>query len=338
MSVQGLGYLGIETVNLENWGHFATGLLGLQRIDRSRSTLALRMDDRKQRIVLNEGSRDGVSFFGWEVAGAPALEAVAARLEAAGAPVALASRALAEERHVAELLVTADPMGNRLELFHGPAIASEAFVPGRSISGFRTGVNGMGHVVFTAPTGEAVEAMSRFYIDVVGLRLTDYYSSPFEARFLHANPRHHSLAIVQTGQAGFHHLMMELYSLDDVGQGYDLARLEEGRIATTLGRHTSDFMTSFYAWTPSRFMVEYGWGGRSIEPESWQPHERGEGPSLWGHERSWAPPEVEERARELRLRNAALGRRAPVQVMEGNYELQDGVCPWWDGLKASARK
>ena len=54
--------------------------------------------------------------------------------------------------------------------------------------------------------------------------------------------------------------------LDDVGQAYDLALGEEGRIATTLGRHSNDFMTSFYANTPSGFFVEYGWGGRSIDP------------------------------------------------------------------------
>ena len=59
--------------------------------------------------------------------------------------------------------------------------------------------------------------------------------------------------------------MMELFSFDDVGQGYDIALGEEGRVGVTLGRHTSDFITSFYSWTPSAFMVEYGWGARSID-------------------------------------------------------------------------
>jgi len=29
-------------------------------------------------------------------------------------------------------------------------------------------------------------------------------------------------------------------------------------------------------------------------------------------------------------------RRAPLQVMEGNYERMSGVCPWWDGLTERA--
>ena len=48
-----------------------------------------------------------------------------------------------------------------------------------------------------------------------------------------------------------HHMMVELFSLDDVGQAYDVALGEPDRIGVTLGRHTNDFMTSFYAKTPS---------------------------------------------------------------------------------------
>jgi hypothetical protein len=27
------------------------------------------------------------------------------------------------------------------------------------------------------------------------------------------------------------------------------------------------------------------------------------------------------------------GLRRPVQVIEGNYDLMDGVCPWWESVK-----
>jgi hypothetical protein len=76
--------------------------------------------------------------------------------------------------------------------------------------------------------------------------------------------------------------MMELFNFDDVGQGYDLALADEGQVAVTLGRHTSDFITSFYTWTPSAFMVEYGWGARTIDVERWKAYERKEGPEHLG--------------------------------------------------------
>ncbi len=79
--------------------------------------------------------------------------------------------------------------------------------------------------------------------------------------------------------------MIEYNSLDDVGQGYDLLQYEDNKIAYTLGRHTNDYMTSFYSITPSGFFIENGWGGRIIDPKTWKPIETFEGPSFWGHER-----------------------------------------------------
>jgi hypothetical protein len=58
---------------------------------------------------------------------------------------------------------------------------------------------------------------------------------PRRAYFMHVNGRHHSLALIKTGKASLHHLMMECLSLDDMGEGYDVALSEEGRIGTTLG-------------------------------------------------------------------------------------------------------
>lgn len=334
MGVKALGYVGVGTSNLEEWSQYATGLLGLQKVDKSRSSLAFRMDDRKQRIAIKESKIEGIEFTGWEVSDADALQSLAALLEKSGVPVSHADKALTDERHVMDLIYFLDPIGNRVEVFHGAAVATEAFAPGRAISGFRTGVNGLGHIVYTVDTAQTVKKMTEFYIGLLGFRLTDYYSEPFEARFLHVNPRHHSLAIIQTGTTALHHLMMELYSFDDVGQGYDIAVKQEDRIAATLGRHTSDFMTSFYAWTPSQFMIEYGWGGRAIDPDSWKAFERREGPSLWGHERHWASEEFRAKARDMRLANGESGLRAPIQVMQGNFELMDGACPWWDGNTA----
>ena len=55
---QALGYVGVRAKDLADWSSYGSGLLGLQRIDKSRSTLAFRMDDRKQRIIVSaDGAR-----------------------------------------------------------------------------------------------------------------------------------------------------------------------------------------------------------------------------------------------------------------------------------------
>jgi 2,3-dihydroxybiphenyl 1,2-dioxygenase len=336
MAIQSLGYVGIRTKSLEDWATYGGRFLGMQLVDRSGSTLAFRMDDRKQRVVVQEDGGEGPAFYGWEVADAAALDRLAAELDRAGVAVARGARALADERRVRDLIVFSDPAGNRVEVFHGAETTAEPFQPGRAISGFRTGPLGMGHAVLTA---ERVDDVIPFYTDILGFRPSDYILKPFKAYFFHVNPRHHSLAFIESGRNGIHHLMVELFYLDDVGQAYDLALGKPEMIGTTLGRHVNDYMTSFYSWSPSNFLVEYGWGGRSIDPDNWTPHERTEGPSLWGHDRSWLTAEGRAEARDMRIRTAAAGTRVPVQVVEGNHELQPGTCPWWDaavkGRKAS---
>ena len=334
MQLQALGYVGIRANDLEEWATYGTRFLGMELVEKSRGTLALRMDDRKQRVIVHADAGEGPSFYGWEVADAAALDAFTAHLENSGVRYARGSRALADERRVRDLIVFADPVGNRLEVFHGAETTPEPFKPGRSISGFRTGPLGMGHTVLTA---ERLDDVLPFYTDILGFRLSDYILRPFKAYFLHINSRHHSLAFIETGKSGIHHLMVELCYLDDVGQAYDLALRKPESIGTTLGRHTNDQVTSFYSWSPSKFLVEYGWGGRTIDPRNWAPHERTEGPSLWGHDRMWLSPEGREEARDLRIGVAEAGGRVPLNVMDGNYLRARDVCPWWDA-NIAARK
>src|SRR5262249_60330753 len=104
--------------------------------------------------------------------------------------------------------------GTRPEFFTGAATASDPSKPGRWISGFRTGPLGVGHAVLhVKDINDAVP----FYRDVLGFRLSDYMVRPFNAYFFHANPRHHSIAFIETARSATHHLLVELYTLDDAG-------------------------------------------------------------------------------------------------------------------------
>ena len=153
--------------------------------------------------------------------------------------------------------------------------------------------------------------MCAFYEGLLGFRLSDYFLRPYPARFFHCNPRHHSLALTATGKNAPHHIMMELYSLDDVGQGYDIAQGNEGQVAVTLGRHSGDYMTSFYSWNPSGFMTEYGWGGQVVDDATWKPFERPYGPSIWGHDRAGSQPRSRTRRAQMRMKAAEDGLRQP---------------------------
>jgi len=317
--LKSLGYIGVRSDKLADWSELATKLLGMQQVDQASNLRTFRMDDRKQRYIISSDGAEGLGFMGWEVDSRGDLDKLAARLETAGVAVARGSRALAEQRRVTDLITFADPLGNRLEAFWGPEVADTPFVPGRPISGFLTGALGMGHVVMNVAS---VDTLLPFYRDVLGFGISDYSLKPYKLFFFHVNGRHHSLAMVETGKQSLHHFMVELGSLDDVGQGYDLAQMRDNGIAYSLGRHTNDFMTSFYTRTPSEFFIEYGWGGRIIEPANWQPYEMHDGPSYWGHERLSMTPTQREHFRNMRLDLAGRGVRAPVN------------CAWFDAVRA----
>ena len=330
MEIQAFGYLGIGSDRLEQWEDFATHQLGMQMVDRGGGTRAFRMDDRRQRLVVDRGLASGERAFGWEVSDAAALATLAARLEQAGVAVHREPAALAQQRAVAELISFADPSGNRLEAFHGAQVADMPFQPGRMISGFRTGPLGMGHTLIAV---RDIGAALAFYRDLLHFRISDYILAPVCAYFLHVNPRHHSIALVAAPHDGMHHLMVELFSFDDVGQGYDLALMQREQIVATLGRHSNDLITSFYMRTPSDFLVEYGWGGRDVDDATWRPQEMTTVGSFWGHDGLFrAIGGVDPPPADLRPGAQSQTLRAPVQVMDGNYERLSGVCPWWDSL------
>ena len=67
MAICALGYLGIQSDKLADWSDFATRLLGMQQVDLASTSLAFRMDDRKQRLVVSNEPGDTLAFMGWEV-------------------------------------------------------------------------------------------------------------------------------------------------------------------------------------------------------------------------------------------------------------------------------
>ncbi len=239
----------------------------------------------------------------------------AKRLDVIGIPVQLGNKNLTDMRFVEELLYFDDPAGNRIELVYKPHLDKDSFISGRPISGFKTDICGLGHAVLHVSN---VNDLIPFYRDTLDFKISDYSHDPISLCFFHVNGRHHSFALIGTGQQGFHHFMVEYQNLDDVGQGYDLLQYKEGSIAYTLGRHTNDYMTSFYAHTPSGFFIENGWGGRIIDPNTWIPHETNMGPSFWGHERLYLPDNERLKFREKRMETAREGKQSPMII----------DCPW----------
>jgi 2,3-dihydroxybiphenyl 1,2-dioxygenase len=286
-AISGLGYLGFEVSDVAAWERFAADALGLLVSGRrSDGSVAFRVDDQAQRIVVHPGSRDDLAYAGLEVEDEATLGRLSDGLTKAGFPTADAGDDVARARRAKRVHRLEDPNGVPVELFRGPERAADPFRSSLVPSGFVTGDEGLGHVVLAAMDPQATE---RFYCDLLGMRVSDRIEAELAPgfslliTFLHANPRHHTLAFAAAPMPKrVHHFMLEVGAMDDVGRAYHRCLTAGVEIANTLGVHPNDRMFSFYARTPSGFDVEFGWGGRKIDDATWKVG-RYDRTSVWGH-------------------------------------------------------
>jgi 2,3-dihydroxybiphenyl 1,2-dioxygenase len=288
--LKSLGYITISTCDIDRWRHFAFGVLGFaEGKGPDGSALYLRMDERAARLIVVPGETDRVITVGWEVRDHPALQRVKATLEGAGLPFKQLSAEEAEARRVEEVITFEDPAGTTLEVFHGPVLDHSPVITPFGAK-FVTGDQGLGHIVLPAtdPNG-----LFDFYTEILGFRSRGAFRvpmpkefGPVRVRFLGINERHHSLAICPAAHLrdpGVVHIMVEVDTLDAVGQALDRINAEGVQLSSTLGRHTNDKMVSFYVRAPGDWDIEFGTDGMRVD-ETYYTAEEITADSYWGHQ------------------------------------------------------
>ncbi|MGB8390271.1 biphenyl-2,3-diol 1,2-dioxygenase [Mycobacterium sp.] len=288
--LKSLGYIKISTADIDRWRHFAFDVLGFaEGKGPDSSALYLRMDERAARIIVVPGEKDRVVTVGWEVRDHAALQRVKAALDGAGVAFKQLSVDEAETRRVEEVITFEDPAGTTLEVFHG-AVLDHSPVITPFGARFVTGDQGLGHVVLPATDPNGV---IDFYTEVLGFRSRGAFRvpmpkefGPVRVRFLGINERHHSLAICPAAHQrdpGVVHIMVEVDTLDAVGQALDRINAEGIQLSSTLGRHTNDKMVSFYVRAPGDWDIEFGTDGMRVD-ETYYTAEEITADSYWGHQ------------------------------------------------------
>ncbi|MFD7430411.1 VOC family protein [Streptomyces sp. NPDC059818] len=295
--IRGLGYLRVQTRDIDRWRELTVEALGFaEGSGPDPDGLYLRMDERRARLVVLPGDSDRVLSVGWEVRDQFALAAVGRAVEASGTPVKPLSATEADDRGVEEGIVFDDPAGVPVEVYFAPVLDHSPVLTGFG-QRFVTGGQGMGHVVL--PTTCAEETVA-FYTEVLGflprggIRLSGRSpeAPPRRVRFMGVNERHHSLAVCPAPhgeEPGLVHLMVEVDSLDAVGRALDNVGNRGFSLSSTLGRHTNDKMVSFYVRAPGGWDIEYGCDGMRVD-ETHYTAEEITADSYWGHDWSGSEP------------------------------------------------
>lgn len=282
--IAGMGYIVVQTTEVEPWRSYAANLLGMMpsKLPLPEGMYAFRMDDRMARVIVQPGDND-VAAVGWEVASRDDWDELLQRLDKAGVKGETITGAEAQQRGVTTVHRVNDPSGAVVEFAHLPMLDPiDRFVSPTGVC-FVTGDQGMGHVAkAVANYKDTVD----FYIGLLGFRQRETIDKAIQASFSSPNPRQHSVALIDGhGENHFHHFMVEVDSIDDVGRCLDRVMNGEAKLTVGFGRHFNDRMISFYMASPSGLQVEYGYDGLRVDPELWVENTQGGvgGASLWGH-------------------------------------------------------
>lgn len=290
MKIQALAYIVAESTDIAKWQHYAEQVLGAASSPAPGGALYVKLDERAQRMIAVPGAADRYFASGWEVADAQGFADTVAALKKAGVAVQDGSEAERTLRGFERMAVFTDPAGNRHELVQGYCGRESPFVSPIGVAGFKTGTQGMGHTVL--PAAGTFDETLKLFRDVLGFGLSDVFNfqpgpgAPvIRIYFLHAGAgRHHSIALAEMpNPAGCVHVMVEVNSMTDVGLASERRAKHGVKLMATLGEHENDRMTSFYMMTPGNFALEYGWGGISVDPATWQTTQTKQ-VSIWGHD------------------------------------------------------
>jgi 2,3-dihydroxybiphenyl 1,2-dioxygenase len=276
-----LAYVDVDSTDLADWVSFGGGVLGMQVIA-SEDRVHLKMDSRPWRIRATPSDRDGLRGLGWLAQDAASFETLREQATASRGPVVELDEAACVERSVERGFSFADDLGFRHEVTFGMT-AGEPFQFTGTTTGFVTGEMGMGHVVFYVSDLARADSL---FIDLFGMSLREDIPTQVGGggHFYSCNPRHHTVAVVDSGHPpGVMHVMVEMAEIDDVGTALDRAREEGWESRTPLGRHRTDHMLSFYVPGPGGFDFEVGCGGLNVDDETWATAKETMRKRAWGH-------------------------------------------------------
>jgi len=221
-----------------------------------------------------------------------AVDALHARVTAAGAPQVDAPAAIAEPGG-GYGFAFADPEGRLLRVVTGDARHADARAqPDRPEK--------ITHVVLNTPRQEEAAA---FWVKALGFEVSDRSL----LTFIRCNADHHNVAFHPGESSTLHHIAFEMDGIDSVMRGAGRMRDAGHPIEWGLGRHGPGNNVFAYFVGPDDFVIEY-----TAEIEQVDEHYRVRQPSEWayppGHSDLWGatpPPSERMKAAQKKIRFAA---------------------------------
>ncbi|HXP31798.1 MAG TPA: VOC family protein [Stellaceae bacterium] len=148
--------------------------------------------------------------------------------------------------------------------------------------------NRLGHVLLHSPD---LETMTRFYTEILGLRLSDRVPGLIAFMHLPVGGDHHVVALLAEARPGFHHASFEVGSPDEIGIGAQRVLGAGYKNGWGFGRHVLGSNFFHYLRDPWNSLAEYFCDIDQIPGDgSWRAEDHGAEDALF----RWGPPVPEE--------------------------------------------
>jgi catechol 2,3-dioxygenase-like lactoylglutathione lyase family enzyme len=196
INVKRLGHASFSTPDFEQQVDYWTGVIGLQVIERTRDTALFATKLGQEAIAIERGSASELKRLSFQVAPGSDLGELQANLSLHGVRSEQCSDI---SPGVAQAIVFNDPKGTRIEVFadyqfHKHDLSDTGISPVK-----------FGHVAYRV---EDVQAITDFYCDVLGFRVSDWMGDHFS--FLRCGVDHHTVNFVRYDTPALHHIAFEV--------------------------------------------------------------------------------------------------------------------------------
>ncbi len=242
ISVKKISHACYETPDLDLQVEYFTEVLGLALISRSADEVFLGGTIDHHSVVLRRAAKSECSRLGFQIGADDDLDEFERQLQSHGIDTVRKSD---PEPGIAHELTFVDPKGTTIEVFHAQPVTGRRFTE-KGIN-----PNKLGHVAFHVP--DAV-AMTDFYCDVLGFRVSDWLERRFS--FLRCSKDHHTVNFIGSGSVRHDHTAFELRDWSHIEYACDYLSRSGYRLIWGPGRHGIGHNLFTYHKNPDGLIIE----------------------------------------------------------------------------------
>jgi catechol 2,3-dioxygenase-like lactoylglutathione lyase family enzyme len=291
MPIRKISHASYETPDLVKQTEYYTEIMGLSLIEKTKDEVFLASTIEHHSVILRNGPKATCTSIAFQIGPDDDLGAFEKSVQSHGVKTA---RKRDAQPTIPDMLVFEDNKGTTMEVFQAPKPQNQPYQTKGVIP------HKLGHVAFHCAD---VQAVTKFYTDVLGFRVSDWMGDFFS--FLRCGTDHHTINLVGTGTNNHFHTAFELRDWAHLQTACDIVSRNGYQIIWGPGRHGIGHNLFCYHRGPNGLITEFfaeldqmpdealGY----FAPRPWH-RDNPQRPKVWpkgpGSANLWGPPPPDE--------------------------------------------